>query len=534
MNSLFLYGPPGCGKSTTGRILAANLELPFFDLDDEIEKETGKPVWQIFADESETGFRRRETGMLQKLSSGKPAVIALGGGTLLNPGNRKMAETTGQVIVLDAPLAVIHTRLKEDPNQRPLLAGELEKKLKSLLEVRSEHYISFPHRVETGKMTAEHAAWQVQILLGRFHIRGIGTIGTSAYDVITQPAAISSIGQEMAARNLAGPAVIVTDDHVGPLYADIVLRSLQQNGIPAQIVQIRAGEEFKTIQTVADLWKSFLSNQLDRQSTVIALGGGVVSDLAGFAAATYLRGIPWVCLPTTLLSMADASLGGKTGADLPEGKNLIGAFHAPSLVLADPDVLSTLPERELRGGLAEVIKHGVISDRLLFDACRGLTGLSVEEIRQKPLAAVIRRAMAVKIKVIEQDPFEKGIRAILNAGHTIGHAVELATDYTVSHGEGVSIGLVVEARMAEELGVARSGLADEISAVLTGVGLPAVMPAGLDRDMVEAAIFRDKKRSGSGVKFALPVEIGQARYGLCLTLDDLRRNHAFNFCFTRT
>lgn len=534
MNNLFLYGPPGCGKSTTGRILAANLELPFVDLDGEIEKDTGKPVWQIFADEGEPGFRRRESNFLQKLAAGRPAVVALGGGTLLNPANRQIAENTGDVVVLEAPLPVIHTRLKDDPNQRPLLAGELEEKLKHLLETRSEHYNSFHHRVDTGKSTAEHAAWKVQIQLGRFHIKGMGSVGTSAYDVLIKPGILSAIGQTMADRDFKASSVLVTDDHVGPLYADLVQTSLRANGIPAEMVQIKAGEEFKNIQTVTELWEFFLSNQLDRQSLVIALGGGVVSDLAGFAAATYLRGIRWVCLPTTLLSMADASVGGKTGADLPEGKNLIGAFHAPSLVLADPDVLSTLPERELRSGLAEVIKHGVISDRLLFDACQGLTGLSVEEIRKKPLAAVIRRAMAVKIQVIEQDPYEKGIRAILNAGHTIGHAVELATNFTISHGEGVSIGLVVEARMAEELGIARLGLAEEVSAVLAGVGLPVSMPAGLDRDTVEAAIFRDKKRSGNGVKFALPVEIGQARYGISLTLDELRRNNAFNTCFTRS
>ncbi len=534
MTTIFLYGPPGCGKSTTGRILAANLDLPFFDLDNEIEKETGKPVWQIFAEEGEAEFRRLETDMLQKMASGKPAVIALGGGTLLNPGNRQIAETAGQVIVLDAPLPVIHIRLKDDPNQRPLLDGELETKLKNLLETRSDHYNSFTNRVDTGQLTAGQAAWQAQILLGRFHIRGMGASETSAYDVLTQPGIISTVGHEMAARKLSGPVVLVTDDHVGPLYGELVMKSLRENDIPAQMVQIRAGEEFKTIQTVNELWNSFLSNQLDRQSTVIALGGGVVSDLTGFAAATYLRGIRWVCLPTTLLSMADASLGGKTGADLPEGKNLIGAFHAPSLVLADPDVLSTLPERELRGGMAEVIKHGVISDRVLFEACRVLSGIPVEEIHRRPLPAIIRRAMAVKIGVIEQDPFEEGIRATLNAGHTIGHAVELATNFTVSHGEGVSIGLVVEARMAEELGVARAGLADEISEALAGVSLPVMMPVGIDRDTVEAAIFRDKKRSGNGVNFALPVEIGQARYGIRLTMDDLRRNHAFNSCFTRT
>jgi 3-dehydroquinate synthetase len=203
-------------------------------------------------------------------------------------------------------------------------------------------------------------------------------------------------------------------------------------------------------------------------------------------------------------------------------------------VLADPDVLVTLPERELRGGFAEIIKHGLISDPVLFDACRGLGGLTVEEIRREPLTAIIRRAMAVKIRVIEQDPFEKGIRATLNAGHTIGHALELTSNFSLSHGEAVSIGLVVETRMAEERNLARPGLADDVSRLLTGLGLPVTVPAGMDKNAVETALFRDKKRAGSGVKFALATAIGQSQFGINYSLDELRSSHAFRTCFERS
>ncbi len=534
---LFLYGPPGSGKSTIGQLLARDLSLEFLDLDSEIEKEAGKTVSEVFASEGETGFRRRESDMLKKLSGRVSSVIALGGGTLLADDNRRLAEVSGQVVVLDAPLQTILARISAAPDKRPLLAGELTAKLENLLAARSEHYQSFKHHVDTRNLTPVQVSWEIQVQTGMFHVTGMpGGAGTGgSYDVRVCPGGLRDIGDELLQiRQFSGPVALVTDDHVGPLYAETVLQSLRESGFAAEAIQVPAGEEFKTIQTIESLWNFFLTNQLDRGSTVVALGGGVVSDMAGFAAATYLRGIRWVGLPTTLLSMADASLGGKTGADLPQGKNLIGAFHAPSLVLADPDVLVTLPERELRGGFAEIIKHGLISDPVLFDACRGLGGLTVEEIRREPLTAIIRRAMAVKIRVIEQDPFEKGIRATLNAGHTIGHALELTSNFSLSHGEAVSIGLVVETRMAEERNLARPGLADDVSRLLTGLGLPVTVPAGMDKNAVETALFRDKKRAGSGVKFALATAIGQSQFGINYSLDELRSSHAFRTCFERS
>ncbi|NMB54688.1 MAG: 3-dehydroquinate synthase [Leptolinea sp.] len=533
---LFLYGMPGSGKSTVGKTLADNLNLPFYDLDREIEQSSGKSVWQIFADEGEDGFRRRETEALKHLIGQKSGIVSLGGGSLLAAENRTAVEAAGCVVVLDASLPVMQARLQADPQQRPLLAGELNTKLPTLLKDRSEHYRSFENHVDTGALETWEAAWQVQVLTGLFRVGRMGESGglSCAYDVRTSTGGLAGIGQELAERGISGPFALVTDENIGPLYASRVMDSIRLSGEIIQTISIPAGEDHKTFQTVNRLWDFFLSNQLDRRSTVVALGGGVVSDLAGFAAATYLRGIRWVGLPTTLLAMADASLGGKTGADLPQGKNLIGAFHSPAFVLADPDVLATLPEREFRSGLAEIIKHGLIADPLLFNACRELAGLSMEDFRKKPLTEIIRRAMAVKIRVIEQDPFEQGSRAVLNAGHTIGHAIELESDYALSHGEAVSIGLAVEAEMAEELGIAHTGLAGELRTVLEGVGLPVDIPAGMDMEAVLAAVFRDKKRAGNGVRFALPVDIGEVRHGIHLTLDELRSNHAFHTSFTRS
>jgi 3-dehydroquinate synthetase len=235
----------------------------------------------------------------------------------------------------------------------------------------------------------------------------------------------------------------------------------------------------------------------------------VVGDTAGFAAATFLRGVPWVALPTSLLAMVDASLGGKTGVDLPEGKNLVGAFHPPRLVLADPQSLDTLPEAELRSGMAEVVKAGVIGDPELFNLCAHGWG----ELRSN-LGEVVRRAMAVKISVIEEDPYEKSSRAALNLGHTLGHAVELVSDFQLRHGEAVAIGMVAEARLAERLEIAEPGLADEIERVLKGLGLPVDIPGGINRQAVLSAIQVDKKRLDGSVRFVLPVRLGEVRVGV--------------------
>jgi 3-dehydroquinate synthetase len=230
----------------------------------------------------------------------------------------------------------------------------------------------------------------------------------------------------------------------------------------------------------------------------------VIGDLAGFAASTYMRGIDWVGVPTTLLAMVDSSLGGKTGFDLPEGKNLIGSFHPPKLVLADPSLLLTLPERELRSGMAEVVKHGMISDPELFSMCnRGMSWV------RNNLEEIVKRAMAVKIKIIEEDPYEKGFRAALNMGHTVGHAVELVSRFAFSHGEAVAIGLVAEAKYAAGVGLAGHGLVEAIAESLSALGLPIHIPEEMSREEIVRVMRVDKKKNAKAIRFALPVQIGK-------------------------
>jgi 3-dehydroquinate synthase len=489
MTHIFLYGPSGTGKSTVGKNLAENLRLPFIDLDAVIEQSANKSISQIMAEQGEQAFRELETLMLNAVKNENQSIVALGGGALLREENRKFVETHGRVILLMAHVDTLVTRLTSDASQRPLLAGDLREKLTSLLERRSEHYASFAaNQVNVDHKSVEEVAFQIQVAIGRHHLSAMGE-----YDVI--------VGQLSDLGNLSpNNTFLVTDENVAKFH----LNAVQQIIPNAKSIIVSAGEEYKNLETVSRLWRSFLENGLDRKSTVIALGGGVIGDMTGFAAATYMRGINWIAVPTTLLSMVDASIGGKTGFDLPEGKNLIGSFHPPKLVLADPSLLLTLPERELVSGMAEVVKHGIISDPELFELCsRGMDWV------KDNLEEIVKRAISVKIKVIEEDPYEKGFRAALNLGHTVGHAVELVSKFELRHGEAIAIGTVIEAKYAEQIGIAEKGLADKIAEVISALGLPTEIPVEMPREKIIGAMWVDKKKSAKAIRFALPVKIGK-------------------------
>jgi 3-dehydroquinate synthase len=502
MNSIFLYGAPGSGKSTVGSLLAASLNLPFFDLDNEIEKMAGKTIPEIMAEQGEPAFRDLESTELKKLVGGPASVTALGGGALLREANRADAESAGEVVFLEASLPILLERLKAEAGRRPLLEGDLDEKLTALLERRKRHYKSFNMRVTIMGNAPDKAAWEIQQKLGRFHVRGMG----AGYDVIIEPDGLDRLGEMLAELGINGKAVLVADSNVLPLYGERVSDSLRRAGLSVQMLTIPAGEYHKTLDTVSFLWRGFLAAGMDRKSTVLALGGGVTGDLAGFAAAAFMRGIPWVGVPTSLLAMVDSSLGGKTGCDLAEGKNLVGAFHSPSLVLSDPNTLSTLPEDELRSGLGEVVKHGIIADPALFNMCtQGYATVKAN------LPEIVRRAMAVKVRVIEADPFERGLRATLNLGHTIGHAVETVSGYRLKHGEAVAIGMVKEARLAERMGIAAAGLSETIAATLIELGLPVNIPPDLSLTDIIHTMRYDKKMNSGVVRFALPVAIGEVQ-----------------------
>lgn len=531
---VFLYGPPGSGKSTIGRLLAERLALPFVDLDQRVEKRTGISIPEIFAKVGESGFRQLEQAELKEVLTLKWGVIALGGGALLDRENRACVEAAGPILCLSATPEALLERLGSTPVERPLLSDDKEdlpdgSHLMDLLVDRNSHYASFGYQIDTVTRTPEQIVWDIQILLGAFHLRGMITPARGepvprddtvrpqplGYDVRVEDGALDALGSALKTRDLTGPFAIVTDENVAAIYLPRALDSLQEAGYLAKPVIIPPGEVSKSINTISYMWKQFLEIGVERASAVVALGGGVVGDLAGFAAATYLRGVPWVILPTSLLAMADASLGGKTGADLPQGKNLVGAFHAPQLVLTDPGALATLPQVELRSGMAEVIKAGIIGDPTLFAECA--QGWQHLESNWDDL---VRRAMAVKIQVIEDDPYEAGLRAVLNFGHTIGHAVELASNFKLRHGEAVAIGMIAESRIAEQIGLAESGLSDQIKNVCARLGLPTEVPGNLHQEAILDAMQVDKKRARGRVRFALPCWVGKVKSGV--EVEDLK------------
>lgn len=498
MTHIFLYGPSGAGKSTVGKALAQALNLSFVDSDQVLEINAGMAIPAIVEAHGMPKVRDFETDALKQIIAGKESVIALGGGALLREENRSLVEKNGKVVLLTANLSTLIERLRNDPNERPLLAGDLESKLAVYLEGRVDHYGSFPLKINVDGKSADQVSREIQVVLGWHHLSAMGE-----YDAVVQNNGLAQLGEMLKSRGLQNP-VIVTDDNVAKFHAENAVAVLRSSGFTPKVLTVRAGEAYKNLETISELWRGFLESGLDRKSIVIALGGGVVGDMAGFAASTYMRGIAWVGVPTTLLSMVDASLGGKTGFDLPEGKNLIGSFYPPKLVLADPSLLLTLPERELRSGMAEVVKHGIISDPDLFTMCnRGMDWV------KDNLEEVVKRAMAVKIKVIEEDPYEKGIRAALNLGHTVGHAVELVSKFELRHGEAIAIGTVAEAKYSAQIGLAAHGLVEAVTESFKSLGLPVQIPEAMPREEIIRAMRVDKKKNAKAIRFALPVEIGK-------------------------
>jgi 3-dehydroquinate synthase len=334
-------------------------------------------------------------------------------------------------------------------------------------------------------------------------------LGDRSYDVVIERGGIAKVGAAVAELRLGPKCVVISDPRVSDLYGSVVTDSLADAGCKVEPLSFPEGEENKTLGVLEQLYHEMLAFGLDRKSFVVSLGGGLVGDVAGFAAATYMRGIRFVQVPTTLLAQVDAGVGGKVGVNLPEGKNLVGAFHQPSLVLIDPDVLSTLDPRDLKAGLAEVIKYGIIRDADFFSFLEeNYTAILLLD------PSAVERAVAVscriKADVIAQDEREEsGLRAILNFGHTVAHAIEALSDYTTyRHGEAVAIGMACAADISVKLGHLGKEDADRIESLLRNAGLPVTFP-GLDTAQLVSRMRFDKKALGDRIRFVLAKTIGE-------------------------
>jgi 3-dehydroquinate synthase len=335
---------------------------------------------------------------------------------------------------------------------------------------------------------------------------------TSRYSVVIQHQGLPQLGEKCRELKLGAKIIVVSNPAIFKHYGSIVVDSLTAAGFQVSTCILSAGERYKTLNSLQKIYDAAIDQRLERSSTFLALGGGVIGDMTGFAASSWLRGINFIQVPTSLLAMVDASIGGKTGVNHPRGKNLIGAFYQPRLVLIDPDVLKTLPTREFRAGMAEVIKYGIIWDAELLTMLEKADGLDrLSELDSELVSEILRRSAQAKVDVVSQDEKEAGIRAILNYGHTIGHAVESLTGYkVVNHGEAVAIGMVAAGRLAVAAKLWSSADADRQDAVIRKTGLPTKLPDGISISDIVTALTLDKKVQSGRVRFVLPTKVGSA------------------------
>ncbi|MBB2168500.1 3-dehydroquinate synthase [Gluconacetobacter aggeris] len=518
-DSIVLVGLMGAGKTTIGRRIATRLGMPFIDADVEIERAAGCSIADIFAQYGEAEFRKGEHRVIRRILDGPPVVLATGGGAFMDPMTRAIIRDRATSVWLRCPLPVLVRRV-QGRGHRPLLnAGNPRDILAQLMDVRHPTYAEADITVDCGEESVEQSAATVinALALGRQPRLVPVTLDRWRYDV--------TIGEDLLrhAGTLLSPVlpqkrvVVITDSTVESLHLPRLLQGLAQVGIEARTIVVPPGEGSKTLAEYERVTGAVLEMGVERGTTIIALGGGVVGDLAGFVAATTMRGLPFVQIPTTLLSQVDSSVGGKTGINTPFGKNLLGAFHQPLAVLADTTTLATLPPREIRAGYAEIVKAGLIGDAALFEWCEN-HGQAVLDGDADIQAEAVRRACAFKAAVVGDDEREERKsdgRALLNLGHTFGHALEaeLGYDGRLLHGEAVSIGLRLAFLTSERMGFCDSADVERVTAHLERLGMPVHLrdlPQAFSAERLLAHMQRDKKMRDGRLSFVLVRGIGQA------------------------
>ena len=544
MNNLIITGFSGTGKSLVAKEVARRLNWDFLDTDVEIVKQTRKAIAEIFRQDGESKFRELERETIRKACQQRQTIIAIGGGAIADPQNYELLAKTGVIVCLEAKPETIYERLFQEAvhspetEVRPLLATDnpLEH-IRQLKASRQPSYAKADWAIHTDGLSVSEVVEEV--IRAWRSLRRPDFIGvprndkekaqsgidkdiaclvetaTQSYPVFVGYGLLDKLGEKMRQAALSGTATIISDKNVFSLYGSKVVGILNDAGFVVNSFIVPPGEETKNMDYAIKIYNFLVGHRAERDDVIIALGGGMVGDLAGFVAATFLRGMFWVQVPTSLIAMVDASIGGKVGVNHPEGKNLIGAFYQPTLVLADPQTLTTLPQRELVSGWAEVSKHGMILDKEFLEFLETNVN-KLTKLEPETLARVVARSAAIKAKVVNQDEKEReGKRTILNYGHTIAHGLETATQYRrFLHGEAVAIGMVGAAKLSQRLGLLPAAAVERQQALLQKFGLPTSLPAKrsnlkLSLAEVSKAMELDKKIKGKAIRWVLLQDIGR-------------------------
>ncbi|MCX8007470.1 MAG: 3-dehydroquinate synthase [Coriobacteriia bacterium] len=504
MSRVFLIGFMGSGKSTVGRMVADRLGMPFVDLDQEVSRRAGASIAEIFARSGEEGFRALEHETLRAVAEGPDAVVACGGGVVLRDENRQLLKRSGTVVYLAVSAEEALARIG-DVSGRPLLAGDARAIAPRILAARLALYRATADiTVDTMARTPQEVVEEVVLQLAGRARRVVRVEVDPPYDVVLGMGVADEVPDVVAPLASSGTVAVISDENVADLHGQGVLDALVRRGLRAFLVRVPPGEGAKSWNGAGELLERFAALGLDRGSVVVAVGGGVVGDLAGFVASVYMRGIPVVQVPTTLLAQVDSSIGGKTGVDLAAGKNLAGTFWQPHAVVSDQAVLHTLPDAEWANGWAEVVKTALLAGGALWD----LASTSAEHLAARDDRAVgtaVEGCVRFKACVVAADQGESlGFRECLNLGHTLGHAIEREAGYgTVPHGIAVAEGLRFASRISVTLAGADAGLPDEVGRILDELGVPRAPLGSMSADALVDAMRADKKARGGAIRLVL-------------------------------
>lgn len=516
VSAIILTGFMGTGKSVVGRLVAKELGLEWVDTDELVEHRAGVEISVIFKREGEDYFRELESEALREALAVSGRVVSTGGGIMLRDENRALMQAAGPTICLTANLDVLLKRTSADQTRPLLRSAGLREAISNLLRERAQLYAQADYHLDTSSLSVQQVAGRVVDMMrddpgARYHTSvplPIDVRAPGAEYQITVGRSLLERAGELCPPSAAGVCgALVSCAPVAELYGEQVLDGLRKAGWEVAPVIVPDGEASKALETYGRVCEEMAAAGVDRGGCVFALGGGVIGDLAGFAAATYMRGIELVHLPTTLLAQVDSSIGGKTAVDLSAGKNLVGAFHQPRAVITDVATLASLPTADFRSGLGEAIKHACCFDEDLFEFMQ-VRRKDILSLRPAVLEYMVARNCQIKAGIVEQDPHEKGVRAALNYGHTVGHALERAAgEWELRHGEVVAAGIVAEARIAEWLGVGNEEITRRQVDLLEAYGLPTRV-AGVDMQRAVEALRRDKKILAGKLRMPLVSRIG--------------------------